>query len=78
MRVPHFEEEWAVEMVNRVTDYMASLDDGLYDEDADFTTLTGAPYCGCEVCVERERTFAIVMFTLEGAERGLVRLEEVS
>ena len=77
MKVARFEEDWGEELLARVDDYMEQLYVSVEDG-GDPPTLTGYPYCGCEVCHERERTFAIVTFALEGAEAGRVRLEEAS
>jgi hypothetical protein len=76
-RVPCFEEDWGEELTTRIDAYMhglyASLDE---DGDPDPDTLTGYPFCGCDVCEERERMFITVLLTLEGVEAGRVRLEE--
>lgn len=77
MRYPRYEPDWGQELVTRVETYLEGLWAGLDTEDGP-ETLTGFTFCGCETCVERERTFIIVMLTLEGFEAGRVRLAPAS
>jgi len=47
------DQAWASQLQRDLDEYMMRLQDSV-DEDTDFETLSGQPYCGCSDCYWRE------------------------
>lgn len=73
------DEVWIADLQKQITQYTDSLYDQLYDEEPgeDFTeTLSGEPFCGCDVCFWRETLTVLIPELILGYQGGKVTLVE--
>lgn len=61
---------WAEETQRTIADHLEAL--SLEMDDID--TASGAPYCGCTVCITRELLYLLIPRVLRGALEGRVQL----
>lgn len=70
------EQNWFRESMKSLEHYMDGLNDTLYEEDleelSDQDTLSGLPFCGCEVCFWREAMYWMVVMFAEAVHHGRV------
>jgi hypothetical protein len=69
------DEKWAEELQTNVEEYLMLLQDSI-DEDEDMETLSGQPYCGCNVCYFREMLFFIAPKVMRGQNEKKIELSE--
>lgn len=75
---PYFiesEESFAVEIETDLGAYLDALAASLDDEAIE--TMSGVPYCGCDVCLVREILAFVVPRTLHAQQLGRVELLSV-
>lgn len=67
---------WSQDLEDQYTAYMANcestIDSDMYDETNDFETLSGQPFCGCDVCYIREQLFFLVPRIIEAYKTGKI------
>lgn len=68
------DEKWAEELQEGVEDYLMRCQDSI-DEDEEFETLSGEPYCGCTVCYFREMLFFVAPEIMQGQTEGRIQLD---
>jgi len=67
---------WASELQKGLQEYMFGLFDSLdLDWQSIVETLSGEPYCGCDVCEYREALFYVVPRVVEGLISGQLKIE---
>ena len=66
--------DWAEELEQGLEEYMGNLFASL-DDDEEYETLSGQPFCGCETCVTREMLWYATPIILQGNADGAVELE---
>lgn len=59
------DQEWAKNLTDNLEEYMMRCVDSI-DEDEDFETLSGQPYCGCSDCYWREMLFLAAPIIMQG------------
>lgn len=69
------DEKWAEELQANVEEYLMLLQDSI-DEDEDMETLSGQPYCGCNVCYFREMLFFVSPKIMRGQNEKKIELSE--
>jgi hypothetical protein len=81
-RLPEFDEEWGEAFTTAMREHMDQLYESIdADEDdpaADPVVLSGAPFCGCTDCDERERYLLATILIIEGYEQGKVKLVDAT
>ena len=71
------DEAFAKDLEEKYEEYMwncESMIDG--DEDNDFVTLSGEPFCGCTTCYSREQLFFLVPQIIKAYKAGKITLTE--
>lgn len=68
------DEKWAEELQEGVEDYLMRCQDSV-DEDEEFETMSGEPYCGCSVCYFREMLFFVAPEIMRGQTEGRIQLD---
>ena len=72
---------WSQDLENEYTQYMANCEstiDAEYYKDTeleienDFETLSGQPFCGCDVCYIREQLFFLIPRIVEAYKTGKI------
>ena len=67
---------WSQELEDEYTTYMANcestIDSDFYEENNDFQTLSGQPFCGCDVCYTREQLFFLVPRIIDAYKTGKI------
>lgn len=66
---------WAQKLEHEYEDYMDSCSESL-DEDDEFETLSGEPFCGCSTCFTREQLVFLIPRISEGLNEGKISIEE--
>ena len=69
------DEKWAEELQANVEEYLMLLQDSI-DEDEDMETLSGQPYCGCNVCYFRDMLFFVAPKIMRGQNEKKIELSE--
>ena len=69
------DEKWAEELQANVKEYLMLLQDSI-DEDEDIQTISGQPYCGCNVCYFREMLFFVSPKIMRGQNEKKIELSE--
>lgn len=71
---------WSQDLEDQYTTYMANcestIDAEMYDETNDFQTLSGQPFCGCDVCYIREQLFFLVPRIIEAYKTGKITIPD--
>jgi hypothetical protein len=73
----NFDQNWAKNLEVEYEDYMWNCEstvDG--EEEDDFTTLSGQPFCGCQTCYTREQLMFLIPRIAKALKEGLLTLEE--
>jgi hypothetical protein len=73
------DSEWMADVEQKFQEYIMSLYDQINEEEyvpADFTPLSGEPFCGCEVCNLRETLTFLIPHIIKGYNSGKITLEE--
>jgi hypothetical protein len=69
--------EWSQALEEEYQEYMwqceASMDG---EEDDEFVTLSGEPFCGCDTCYTREQLFFLSPRLIKGYKNGDITLTE--
>jgi hypothetical protein len=69
--------EWSQPLEEEYQEYMwqceASMDG---EEDDEFVTLSGEPFCGCDTCYTREQLFFLSPRLIKGYKNGDITLTE--
>lgn len=73
------DEDWVRKLQDDFAEYMElcwqdatkELEDGV-----EFTTISGQPFCGCEVCETRETLAFFIPRILTASQEGKITLEE--
>jgi hypothetical protein len=68
------DEKWAEKLQEGVEEYLMRCQDSI-DEDEEFETLSGQPYCGCNVCYFREMLFFSSPIIMKGQNEGKIELD---
>lgn len=70
-----YQQSLAQELERAVTRLQEDLAASLYDDDDDFDfeTPSGYPYCGCDTCLTRELLVVIVPMVANAVEAGRMR-----
>jgi len=69
------DNEWVKQLQTDFEFYLDKCSEQVYEDTADdFKTLSGEPFCGCNVCETRETLFFLIPRLLTGAEEGKVTL----
>lgn len=67
------DNDWAVTLQRETQQYMMELFDSVYaDDDDDVETVTGIPFCGCDVCEYREMLAFVTPILIEGFLSGSI------
>jgi hypothetical protein len=67
------DNDWAVRLQHDTQQYMYMLFESVYDEsddDGEVETVTGLPFCGCDVCEYREMLAFVTPIIVEGFVSG--------
>ena len=65
--------DWARDLERDYTDYINACFESI-DEEEEFATLTGEPFCGCEVCCSREQLSFLTPRIIRAYKEGKVVL----
>jgi len=76
MKFQILDPEWAEKLQRGLEEYMMSLYASV-DEDADVETESGAPYCGCSDCENRELLSYMAPRIIKGYQDSKITLEDV-
>ena len=68
------DEKWAEELQQGLEEYLMFCQDSV-DEDEEFETLSGLPYCGCSVCYYREMLTFMAPKIITGEKEGRIQLD---
>jgi hypothetical protein len=69
--------EWSKELEKKYQDYMWQCESSIDgEEEDDFVTLSGQPFCGCDTCYTREQLFFLTPYIIKGYKNGDVSLSE--
>lgn len=71
------EQDWFLESMKSLEHYMDNLNETLYDDEdpdliMDQDTLSGLPFCGCEVCFWREAMYWMSVMFAEAVHHGRI------
>lgn len=71
----HTDVEWAFNLQSAFMDYMDMCWASAYDESDDpsldgFETISGEPFCGCDVCVGRESIMFLIPRIIDAYKDG--------
>lgn len=66
--------EWAREMEHALEDYMMDCFSSLDDDDENFETVSGEPFCGCGTCESREQLFFVAPKIIKAFQEGKIEL----
>lgn len=71
----HTDVEWAFELQNAFMEYMAMCWESAYAEETSpemdgFETVSGDPFCGCEVCQGREYIMFLIPLIIDAYKEG--------
>lgn len=73
MKFEIMDTDWGTELQTDLADYMAELYESV-DGDQDVKTVSGQPFCACDVCVYRETLSFVAPLIIEGYLTGKIRL----
>lgn len=72
----HTSEEWARNLEDKFGAYMSMCYEFAYDEGdsplEEFTTVSGEPFCGCDVCEQRETIMFLIPEIIEAYKAGII------
>ena len=66
--------EWAQTLQRDVDEYMMRLQDSIDEDDPEFESLSGIPYCGCTDCYWREVLVFISPKIMQGQNEKKIEL----
>lgn len=78
MNNPEFnieDTDWARTLETQYEEYIWKCEETI-DEETDFVTLSGEPFCGCTTCYSREQLFFLVPKIIKAYKEGKITLEE--
>lgn len=73
----NFDQNWAKNLEAEYEDYMWNCESAVDgEEEDDFTTLSGQPFCGCQTCYTREQLMFLVPRIVQALKEGNLTIEE--
>lgn len=67
---------WTQQLEQDYEDYIDACSESLDEDDPDFQTLSGEPFCGCSTCYTREQLVFLIPRISEGLNEGKISIEE--
>jgi hypothetical protein len=76
-RYVHTSEEWATNLQHKFGEYMSLCYEYAYAEDdtellSEFTTVSGQPFCGCDICEQREALMFLIPEIIDAYKAGII------
>jgi hypothetical protein len=67
---------WTQQLEQDYEDYIDACSESVDEEDSNFQTLSGEPFCGCSTCYTREQLVFLIPRISEGLNEGKISIEE--
>ena len=71
----HNDPAWAEALETSLSEYIADCYDSVYDDDEDFETISGQPFCGCSTCDSRETIMFLIPRIIYAYKEGILSEE---
>lgn len=68
--------QWSEYLEREYTNYMDNCESLIDDDENGFVTLSGQPFCGCDVCYVREQLFFLVPRIIHAYKEGKVTVTD--